>query len=57
MRVEIVPCLQDNYAYVVVCPETGRAAVIDQRRSQSRSGRRSRVRLSACSRRHLATSP
>lgn len=29
MRVEIVPCLQDNYAYVVVCPETGVAAVID----------------------------
>ncbi len=29
MRVEIVPCLQDNYAYVVICPETGAAAVVD----------------------------
>ncbi len=29
MRVEIVPCLRDNYAYVVVCPETGAAAVVD----------------------------
>jgi hydroxyacylglutathione hydrolase len=29
MRVETVPCLQDNYAYVVLCPETGAAGVID----------------------------
>ncbi len=29
MRVEIVPCLRDNYAYVAVCPETGLAAVVD----------------------------
>lgn len=28
-RIETVPCLHDNYAYVVVCPETGAAAVVD----------------------------
>ncbi len=29
MRVEIVPCLSDNYAYIVVCPSTGAVAVVD----------------------------
>jgi hypothetical protein len=29
MRVVPVPCLQDNYAYLVVCEQTGRCAVVD----------------------------
>ncbi len=29
MPVTIVPCLADNYAYIVVCPETNVAAVVD----------------------------
>ena len=29
LTVEIVPCLQDNYAYLLTCVETGRAAVVD----------------------------
>jgi hydroxyacylglutathione hydrolase len=29
MRVVVVPCLQDNYAYLVVCERTGRAAIVD----------------------------
>src|SRR5690349_22385055 len=28
-RVVTVPCLKDNYAYLVVCGETGEAAVVD----------------------------
>lgn len=29
MRVVPVPCLADNYAYLIVCEESGRAAVVD----------------------------
>lgn len=29
MRVTPIPCLKDNYAYLVVCEETGDAAVVD----------------------------
>jgi hydroxyacylglutathione hydrolase len=29
MRVVPIPCLTDNYAYLVVCEETGEAAVVD----------------------------
>jgi len=29
MKVYPVPCLRDNYAYVLVCPETNEAAVVD----------------------------
>jgi hydroxyacylglutathione hydrolase len=29
MRIVPVPCLEDNYAYLVICEETGRAAVVD----------------------------
>jgi hydroxyacylglutathione hydrolase len=29
VRIVIVPCLKDNYAYLVICPRTGRAAVVD----------------------------
>src|SRR3954452_21918562 len=29
MRVIPVPCLSDNYAYLLVCPETKEAAIID----------------------------
>ena len=29
MRVTPIPCLQDNYAYLVICEETGQAAVVD----------------------------
>jgi hydroxyacylglutathione hydrolase len=29
MRVITVPCLRDNYAYLVICDDTGTAAVID----------------------------
>ena len=29
MRVTPVPCLSDNYAYIVVCEETGACAVVD----------------------------
>jgi hydroxyacylglutathione hydrolase len=29
MDVEIVPCLQDNYAYVIACGNTGSAIVVD----------------------------
>ncbi|HKJ00440.1 MAG TPA: hydroxyacylglutathione hydrolase [bacterium] len=29
MRVMPIPCLQDNYAYLVICEETGQAAVVD----------------------------
>jgi hydroxyacylglutathione hydrolase len=29
MRVESVPCLRDNYAYILICPETNEAAVVD----------------------------
>lgn len=29
MRIVPIPCLRDNYAYLVVCDATGRAAVVD----------------------------
>ena len=29
MKVIVVPCLQDNYAYLVICERTGKAAVVD----------------------------
>src|SRR5580692_9530537 len=29
MRVVPIPCLSDNYAYLVVCEETNQAAVVD----------------------------
>ncbi|HUJ74023.1 MAG TPA: hydroxyacylglutathione hydrolase family protein, partial [bacterium] len=29
MQVMAVPCLKDNYAYLVVCEQTGQAAVVD----------------------------
>ncbi len=29
MHVEAVPCLRDNYAYIIVCPDTNEAAVVD----------------------------
>jgi hydroxyacylglutathione hydrolase len=29
MRIETIPCLLDNYAYLVVCPRTGRATIVD----------------------------
>lgn len=29
MRVRIVPCLSDNYAYVVTCDRTGESAIVD----------------------------
>jgi hydroxyacylglutathione hydrolase len=29
MRIVAVPCLQDNYAYLVICEATGKAAVVD----------------------------
>ena len=29
MRIVPIPCLRDNYAYLVVCEATGRAAVVD----------------------------
>src|SRR5277367_3421021 len=29
MRIVPVPCLSDNYAYLVVCDRTGKAAVVD----------------------------
>ena len=29
MRVIAVPCLKDNYAYLIACPDTGVAAVVD----------------------------
>src|SRR4051812_31886017 len=29
MRVVAIPCLKDNYAYLVVCERTGEAAVVD----------------------------
>jgi hydroxyacylglutathione hydrolase len=28
-RVEVVPCLRDNYAYLVICEASGRAAIVD----------------------------
>ncbi len=29
MRITSIPCLSDNYAYLVVCDETGEAAIVD----------------------------
>lgn len=29
LRVEVIPCLSDNYAYLVECSETGESAVVD----------------------------
>ncbi len=29
MRVTAIPCLSDNYAYLLVCPETKEAAIVD----------------------------
>jgi hydroxyacylglutathione hydrolase len=29
MRIVPIPCLEDNYAYLVVCEESGRASVVD----------------------------
>lgn len=29
MRVEIVPCLKDNYSYLVVCETSGESAIVD----------------------------
>lgn len=29
MKIEIVPCLSDNYSYVVTCDRTGKTAIVD----------------------------
>ncbi len=29
MRIEIVPCLKDNYSYLLVCEKTGACAIVD----------------------------
>ena len=29
MRIVPIPCLKDNYAYLVICDRTGQAAVVD----------------------------
>src|ERR1019366_7651335 len=29
MRIVSIPCLSDNYAYLVVCEETNQAAIVD----------------------------
>src|SRR5580698_10068724 len=29
MRIETIPCLSDNYAYLVVCEQTQQAAIVD----------------------------
>jgi hydroxyacylglutathione hydrolase len=29
MRIDVIPCLQDNYAYLIVCEQTGESAVVD----------------------------
>ncbi len=29
MKIHVVPCLKDNYAYVVVCEKTGKSAIVD----------------------------
>lgn len=29
MRVAVIPCLRDNYAYLIICEDTGQAAVVD----------------------------
>jgi hydroxyacylglutathione hydrolase len=29
MKIHIVPCLKDNYSYVVVCEKTGESAIVD----------------------------
>ncbi|MCB9555473.1 MAG: hydroxyacylglutathione hydrolase [Deltaproteobacteria bacterium] len=29
MRIEIVPVFEDNYAYIVICPQTNQAAAVD----------------------------
>ncbi|HLU67589.1 MAG TPA: hydroxyacylglutathione hydrolase [Kofleriaceae bacterium] len=29
MKIVPIPCLADNYAYLVICPDTGQAAVVD----------------------------
>ncbi len=34
MRVQPIPCLKDNYAYLVVCDATGEAAVVDASESE-----------------------
>ncbi len=34
MRVVTIPCLKDNYAYLVVCDQTGEAAVVDPSESE-----------------------
>lgn len=34
MRVVPVPCLSDNYAYLVICESTGKAAVVDPSESE-----------------------
>ncbi|MEK6607527.1 MAG: hydroxyacylglutathione hydrolase [Myxococcota bacterium] len=49
MRVIPVPCLRDNYAYLVVCDETGEAAVVDPSEAAPvlRAAAAARVRLSA----------
>src|ERR1700691_44285 len=34
MRVLPIPCLKDNYAYLLVCEKTGEAAVVDVSESE-----------------------
>ena len=29
MEIVTIPCLQDNFAYLLICPKTGEAAVVD----------------------------
>ena len=29
MEIVTIPCLQDNFAYLLICPKTGDAAVVD----------------------------
>jgi hydroxyacylglutathione hydrolase len=49
MRIVPIPCLKDNYAYLVVCGETGEAAVVDASESEPvlAAARREGVKLVA----------
>ena len=29
MKIEIIPCLSDNYSYVVTCDRTGDTVIVD----------------------------
>ena len=61
MEIVTIPCLKDNFAYLLICPKTGDAAVVDPSEADPvrKEIKRQNVKLTAILNTHclLYTSP